>query len=147
MTSSRPRLHVVPHLHWDREWCLTQPELAERLEPILDQVLDRLERGSLPWLLLDGQMAILEDWLACKPERERALERDRVIRLVRDGKLGLGPWFVRPDAALIGPQLQEWNLRVGLALGDALGGAQRVGYLPDASGHLAGMPSLLRRFG
>jgi alpha-mannosidase len=39
------------------------------------------------------------------------------------------------------------NLEAGLARAEQLGGAMRVGYLPDSFGHNAQMPQILRSFG
>jgi len=39
------------------------------------------------------------------------------------------------------------NLRLGLARGDSLGGAQRLGYVPDQFGHVGQLPQIFAGFG
>ena len=39
------------------------------------------------------------------------------------------------------------NLEIGLARSAELGGAMRVGYIPDQFGHTAQLPQILRGFG
>ena len=147
MTAPRPCLHVVPQLRWSREGDRSQPESDERLGPVLDDALRQLEEGRLPHLHLDGPLVLIEDWLAQAPAGERDQRRARIAQQVAAGRLAVGPWLVHTDPALASAELQEWNLRLGLELGDALGGAPRVGDLRHTSGPTAGVPSLLRRFG
>ena len=51
------------------------------------------------------------------------------------------------DEFLVSGETIWRNLERGLARGDELGGAMRVGYLPDMFGHIAQMPQILRAFG
>ena len=59
--------HLIPHVHWDREWYLSRSTFLARLVPMMDQLLELLESApSLRWHL-DGQMILVEDYLAVVP--------------------------------------------------------------------------------
>jgi mannosylglycerate hydrolase len=137
------RVVVVPHTHWDREWYLPFQSFRLRLVRLLDELLPRLETDpSYAHFLLDGQMAVVDDYLAIRPEAEAALQR-----LAADGRLAMGPWYILMDEFLVSGETIIRNLQKGLQRADAFGGAMEVGYLPDMFGHIAQMPQLLRQFG
>ncbi len=134
---------VVPHTHWDREWYQPFQAFRLRLVEVLDDVLDRLEADpSITHFLLDGQMAVVDDYLALRPEAE-----PRLRRLAAAGRIAVGPWYVLPDEFLVSGETLVRNLQMGLERAAAFGGAMAVGYLPDMFGHVAQMPQLLRQAG
>ena len=136
-------VNVVPHTHWDREWYAPFQRFRARLVELLDDLLPRLEADpAFAHFLLDGQTAVLDDYLAIRPE-----QRERLARLAAQGRLAVGPWYTLPDEFLVSGETHVRNLQLGLRTADALGGAMRVGYLPDMFGHVAQMPQLLRLFG
>jgi len=140
---SAVRVAVVPHTHWDREWYATFEQFRGRLVPLLDEVLDLLETDpSYPHFLLDGQLALVEDYLAIRPDQE-----SRVRRLVESGQVAVGPWYTLPDEFCVSGETLVRDLQLGLERAGRLGGAMAVGYLPDMFGHVAQMPQLLRLFG
>ncbi|MDB5099993.1 MAG: glycoside hydrolase, family 38 [Cyanobacteria bacterium RYN_339] len=134
---ARP-LHVVPHTHWDREWY--RPFEAYRYR--LVRTLDRVLASDLPYFLLDGQTAVIDDYLALRPQQE-VLLRDRI----REGRLGIGPWYVLVDEFLVSGEALVRNLLTGRAAMRKLGATDAVGYLPDMFGHVAQMPQILAGFG
>lgn len=133
---------VVPHTHWDLEWYEPAARFRQRLVPVLDDVLDLIESGALACFLLDGQTVLAEDYLAVRPEAER-----RVRALARAGKLLLGPWYVLADELVPADETLVRNLFAGRAAGRRLGHWLAVGYAPDAFGHPAALPAILRGFG
>ncbi|MCU1377720.1 MAG: alpha-mannosidase [Acidimicrobiales bacterium] len=134
---------VVPHTHWDREWYSSFQTFRLRLVDLLDDVLPRLEADpSLAHFLLDGQLAMVDDYLAVRPGAEATLRR-----LNGSGRVSMGPWYVLMDEFLVSGETMIRNLQLGLERAAALGGAMEVGYLPDMFGHVAQMPQLLRQFG
>ncbi len=136
-------LVVVPHTHWDREWYRTHEQFRARLVALLDGLLDLLERDpDFRCFSLDGQTIVADDYLAVRPDARARLEE-----LVRAGRLALGPWTVLPDEWLVSGEALVRNLRLGLARGDALGGSQRLGYVPDQFGHVGQMPQIFAGFG
>jgi mannosylglycerate hydrolase len=134
---------VVPHTHWDREWYAAFPTFRLRLVDLLDDLLARLEADpSYARFLLDGQLAMVDDYLALRPEAE-----DRLRRLAASGRVAVGPWYVLPDEFCVSGETLVRNLQLGLERAAAFGGAMPVGYLPDMFGHVAQMPQVLRLAG
>ncbi len=134
---------VVPHTHWDREWYDPFQRFRLRLVDLLDDLLDHLEADpSFRHFLLDGQMAVVDDYLEIRPEAE-----PRLRALATSGRLAMGPWYALPDEFLVSGETLVRNLQLGLRRAAAFGGAMDVGYLPDMFGHVAQMPQLLDQFG
>jgi hypothetical protein len=136
-------LVVVPHTHWDREWYRTHEQFRHRLVRLLDRVLDGLERDpAFRHFTLDGQTIVVEDYLEIRPRA-----RERIAKLVRDGRLLVGPWYVLPDEWLVSGEALIRNLRLGLRQAAELGGAMPIGYVPDQFGHVGQLPQIFRGFG
>ncbi len=110
---------------------------------LVDQVLDVLERdASFRHFTLDGQTIVLDDYLAVRPGA-----RERITKLVEQGRLLIGPWHVLPDEWLVSGEALIRNLRFGLARAQSFGGAMQLGYVPDQFGHVGQLPQIFRRFG
>ncbi len=136
-------VHVVPHTHWDREWYEPYQTFRLRLVDLLDDLLPRLDADpAYAHFLLDGQMAVVDDYLAVRPGAEPVLRR-----LAVSGRLAMGPWYILMDEFLVSGETMIRNLQLGLDRAASFGGAMEVGYLPDMFGHVAQMPQLLRQFG
>jgi hypothetical protein len=134
---------IVHHTHWDREWYDPAHTFRRRLIPLVDHLVDALEASpELGPFLLDGQLAVVDDYLSVRPER-----RDRIARLVRAGRLLLGPWYVLADELLSSDEALVRNLLEGRARANALGGWLALGYSPDAFGHPSALPTILAGFG
>jgi mannosylglycerate hydrolase len=135
-------VHLVPHTHWDREWYLPFQHFRLQLVRLVDRLLDVMEADERYRFTLDGQLATVDDYLEVRPEAE-----PRIRRLVEDGRLAIGPWYVLMDEFLISGETILRNLEYGQRRGGELGGAMPVGYLPDMFGHVAQMPQILKRAG
>ncbi|MEW6568754.1 MAG: glycoside hydrolase family 38 C-terminal domain-containing protein [Chloroflexota bacterium] len=136
-------LHLVPHTHWDREWYLPFQTFRLKLVHLMDLLLDILERDpTFTHFTLDGQTILLEDYLEVRPEQEAQL-----VRLVREGRLLIGPWYVLPDEFLVSPEALVRNLLRGAAICARFGRRMDVGYVPDPFGHIGQLPQVLRGFG
>lgn len=136
------RVHIVPHVRWQREGRQTFQRARLALVSLLDDLLDRLaQAGSVPFLL-DGQAILLEDYLAVRPYRRELIEM-----LVREGRLEVGPWYVMTDPFLVSPEALVRNLLIGQQVSVGLGKRLDVGYLPDTSGQIGQLPQVLRGFG
>jgi alpha-mannosidase len=134
---------IVPHTHWDREWYSSFQTFRLRLVALLDQFLPLLERDpSYARFLLDGQTAVLDDYLEVRPEAEPLLRR-----LAATGRLSVGPWMILMDEFMVSGETMVRDLQMGMARASEFGGAMPVGYLPDMFGHVAQMPQLLVRAG
>ncbi|HVE94099.1 MAG TPA: glycoside hydrolase family 38 C-terminal domain-containing protein [Acidimicrobiales bacterium] len=137
------RVSIVPHTHWDREWYAPFQSFRLRLVDLLDSFLPAVEvDASYRHFLLDGQMAVVDDYLELRPEAAPLLRR-----LAASGRLAMGPWYTLPDEFLVSGETHIRNLQKGLETATSFGGAMNVGYLPDMFGHIAQMPQLLRQFG
>jgi alpha-mannosidase len=141
--NDRIRVSVVPHTHWDREWYRPFQLFRMRLVDLLDRLLPQLEADpAYEHFLLDGQMAVVDDYLAVRPEAA-----DTIRRLASAGRLSVGPWYILMDEFLVSGETIVRNLQLGLDRATSFGGAMQVGYLPDMFGHVAQMPQLLAQFG
>src|SRR5438093_3370758 len=136
------RVTLVPHTHWDREWYEPFEVFLERLVAMMDGLIDLLETG-FPHFHLDGQTAMIDDYLAERPARAGDVER-----LARSGKISTGPWFTQMDEFLVSGESHIRNLEWGMARARELGAAAPIaGYLPDQFGHIGQMPQILQRGG
>ncbi len=144
MAEDRPyTLHVVSHTHWDREWYRTYQQFRFRLVHLVAELVDLMECDpDYRYFLLDGQTVILEDVVNVRPDLE-----GRLRRLIREGRLFIGPWFVLPDEFLVSPEALVRNLLLGDRIARAWGAKMTVGYVPDTFGHISQLPQLLRGFG
>lgn len=133
---------LVPHTHWDREWYEPFQRFRLRLVDLLDDVLTRAESDPRFHFTLDGQTALVDDYLEVRPDAE-----SRLTALVRSGQLAVGPWQILLDEFLCSGENIIRNLQRGSARAAELGGAMPVGYLPDMFGHIAQMPQILARAG
>lgn len=130
---------VVAHTHWDREWYLPFETLRARLVKVLDEALDVLDHdGGFSHFHLDGQVAVVDDYLAARPS-----SRARLARLAGDGRLAVGPWYCLMDEFCVSGETVVRNLELGVARARRIGGLCEVGYLPDMFGHVAQMPQIL----
>jgi len=112
------------------------------LVDLVDRLLDLMDADERYVFTLDGQLATVDDYLEIRPENE-----ERIRALVEAGRLAIGPWQILVDEFLVSGESMVRNLELGLRRAEKLGGAMRIGYLPDMFGHVAQMPQLLRRAG
>ncbi len=140
--TDRAVIHLVPHTHWDREWYEPFQVFRMRLVELIDQLLERMAADPRLRFTLDGQAATVDDYLEIRPEAEPLIRE-----LIAEGRLAIGPWQILLDEFLVSGETIVRNLELGWARAESLGGAMRVGYLPDMFGHIAQMPQILRRAG
>jgi len=147
ITGRRPKelkqLLVVSHTHWDREWYLPYQSFRVRLVGLFDQLLDLFDSDpGYKHFMLDGHTIPLEDYLEVRPDRF-----DDIERVVQQGKLLIGPWYIIPDCALPGGEALVRNFLRGHRVAKMFGPVMKVGYIPDPFGQIAHMPAILRGFG
>jgi len=142
-TPANQKLIVISHSHWDRAWYLSFEKFRCRLVTMIDNLLDLLETNpDFKSFTLDGQTILLEDYLAIRPENEQ-----RIQKLVKDGRLEIGPWYVLPDLFLVSGELIIRNFHIGREAENRFGDISKIGYIPDPFGHWAQMPQVLKEFG
>ena len=136
-------VHFVSGTHWDREWWEPFQHYRFRLVDVIDRLLDLLERDrAFKAFHLDGQTVLLEDYLEIKPEN-----RGRLEKLIRAGRIQIGPWYVMPDEFLPSGESLVRNLLRGHQLAAEFGPPMKVGYVCDIFGHNSQLPQILRGFG
>lgn len=133
------KVYIVSHTHWDREWYSTYHTFRVNMCDVFRKVFDALESDpSFKHFLLDGQAVIVEDYLEIYPQ-----DRERIMKLVSEGKLALGPWYILPDEFLISAESHARNLLYGNKVASSLGKTSKAGYMPDSFGHIAQIPQIL----
>lgn len=137
------RVHITPHMHWDREWYFTTEESRILLVNNMEEILTRLEQDDeYKYYVLDGQTAVLEDYFAVVPEN-----RSRVKALVERGKLIIGPWYTQTDTTIVSGESIVRNLMYGIRDCIAFGEPMKIGYLPDSFGMSGQLPHIYNGFG
>ncbi|WP_236328226.1 mannosylglycerate hydrolase [Enterobacter bugandensis] len=137
------RVHITPHMHWDREWYFTTEESRILLVNNMEEILTRLEQDDeYKYYVLDGQTAVLEDYFAVVPEN-----RARVKALVERGKLIIGPWYTQTDTTIVSGESIVRNLMYGIRDCMAFGEPMKIGYLPDSFGMSGQLPHIYNGFG
>jgi len=136
-------VHIISHTHWDREWYMPYEKHHVRLIALMDVLLDTLEQENrFHSFHLDGQTIILDDYLQVRPEN-----RQRLTRLIREGRIVIGPWYVLQDEFLTSSEANVRNLLIGHRDARAYGPVAKVGYFPDSFGNMGQAPQLLRQAG
>ncbi|MCU0636640.1 MAG: hypothetical protein MUE41_17350, partial [Gemmatimonadaceae bacterium] len=136
-----PRLLVVTHTHWDREWYHPAARFRQRLVALIDALLDA--RVTMPSVLLDGQAIVLEDYLAVCPDATDALSS-----ALATGRIEAGPWYVLADLLIPRGESLIRNLFAGRRVLARLGATPPpVWYAPDAFGHPQHVPTIAEGFG
>lgn len=136
-------IHLISHTHWDREWYRTFQQFRLRLVHLVDGLLDILASDrDYKHFMLDGQTIVLDDYLLMRPEAESTL-----TRLIRSGRVLIGPWHILPDMFLVSPEAHIRNLLAGDRKARRFGPKMNIGYMPDSFGHIGQMPQILQGFG
>ncbi len=141
MTTSR--VHITPHMHWDREWYFTTEESRILLVNNMEEIMQRLENDpEYKYYVLDGQTAVLEDYFAIKPENI-----ERVKTLVQAGKLIIGPWYSQTDTMQVSGESIVRNMMYGIRDCLQFGEPMKIGYLPDSFSMSSQLPMIYNGFG
>ena len=142
MTKNDKKFYVLSHSHWDREWYLSHAKHNFNLVQFMDKLIEVLETDEeFKSFHLDGQIIVLEDYLKVRPSMEA-----RAKKLIAEGKLKVGPFYVLQDEYLISGESNVRNALVGLKETAKYGDATMVGYFPDTFGNIGQMPQILKGF-
>ncbi|WP_296877752.1 mannosylglycerate hydrolase [Thomasclavelia sp.] len=135
-------VHIVPHVHWDREWYFSAEESKLLLINNMEEIMDRLENDpDYPTYTLDGQTAILEDYLTLMPQN-----KERLTKLIQANRLIIGPWYSQSDEMVVGGESIVRNLLYGHLDCKQFGPVMKIGYLPDSFGQSGQLPMILNGF-
>ena len=140
----KTKYYIISHTHWDREWYEEFQEYRARLVRFMDDLLNVLESDpEYRCFHLDGQTIVLDDYLKIRPQN-----RDRLLRLIRERRILIGPWYVMPDSFLVSGESLVRNLEKGIGICRGLGVEPMLcGYVPDLFGHNSQFPQILNGFG
>ncbi|NCC54009.1 MAG: alpha-mannosidase [Erysipelotrichia bacterium] len=139
----KKKIHVVPHSHWDREWYFTTSRSKVYLMKDLKDVLDTLDDDKeFKHYMLDAQGSLLDDYIKWMPQ-----DKERIERLVKEGKLMIGPWYTQSDLMLISAESIVRNMYYGMKRCESFGKYMNVAYVPDSFGQSGNMPQIYRQFG
>lgn len=134
--------YVIPHTHWDREWRYPLWENRMYLRDLMEELMDALEKnGEYKSFLLDGQVVAALDYLEVCPE-----SRERLEKLIRDGRIQIGPWYTLPDLYPISGESMIRNLLKGKREAEKLGGYLKIGYESFGWGQPSQLPQIYRGF-
>lgn len=134
---------VVPHTHWDRAWYHPFEHFRLSLCRVLGRLLDILENDPrYTQFTFDGQTVVLEDYLELFPD-----DRPRIERLVRQGRLTVGPFYVLPDVFLITGESLIRNGVIGQEIAESFGRSSRQGYVADPFGLVSQIPQIWQGLG
>lgn len=137
------KLFTAVSTHWDREWYLPFQGFRYKLVNVTSNIMNALENGTLDKFYFDGQTVVLEDYLEIRPD-----DRDRMKKLISDGKLVVGPWYIMPDEILVSGESLVRNFLEGKAEAEKFGAQTwKYGYMNDIFGHVSQMPQILNGFG
>lgn len=137
------KFYIVPHSHLDREWYRTFQENRIKLVRFMDDLLETMEQDlDYTYYNLDAQTSFIDDYFDIKPEN-----RERFRKLVQEGRLPIGPWYVQPDEHLPTAEGIIRNLLISKQISDGYADFNRVGYVPDSFGQSATYPTIMKGFG
>lgn len=136
------KIHVIAHTHWDYEWYFSRQEARVQFAYHMNEVLEALKSHQLEYYMLDGQMAIVDDYLQTNPDK-----KDAIKKYNRAGRLLLGPWYTQIDEFTTSGESAVRNLQLGMNLANELGEPMKIGYLPDSFGQSQDMPKIYNGFG
>lgn len=138
------KIYLQVSTHWDREWYVPFQSFRYGLVQTTDKILEELEDGEvLDTFVFDGQSIVAEDYLEIVPEN-----RERFCKLVKEGKLILGPWYIMPDEFLVSGESLIRNLLMGERVTKSYGPVTYLyGYINDIFGHVAQLPQIFGQFG
>ncbi|MBI9018163.1 MAG: hypothetical protein JEZ07_12980 [Phycisphaerae bacterium] len=134
--------HIISHTHWDREWRYPIWQTRQLLVEFIDELLEVLENGKYAGFVMDGQVAPIIDYLEVRPQN-----RDRLVKLISEGKLQIGPWLTLPDEYPVDGEALIRNLLLGHRAAEKLGKVMKIGYTPFGWGQTAQLPQLYGGFG
>ncbi len=134
---------IVPHTHWDREWRYPIWKNRVLLVEFMDELLETLENNEdYTYFHLDGQVIIIEDYLQIRPEK-----RETICRLVKEGRLGIGPFYTLPDLYPVSGECIVRNILKGIQVAKEYGGYINVGYHSFGWGQISQFPQIYTNLG
>lgn len=138
------QIKVVSNTHWDREFRRSFEKTRRSLLTMMDTTIDILEKDSgYHSFTLDGHSIMIEDYLEMRPER-----KEQVERLIKEGRLIVGPYYTLAEEFSISHEAIVRNLVWGRRTVEKYGGSTgTVAYTPSSWGQTGQLPQILMDFG
>ncbi|MGM9948024.1 glycoside hydrolase family 38 C-terminal domain-containing protein [Floccifex sp.] len=136
------KANIYHHTHWDNEWYFTEEDSLIQLNYHMKELIEALETGIIDYFFLDGQTAILEDYLELHQE-----DKERVKKLISSKKLFVGPFLSQIDSFITSGESVINNLRCGMNYANQYGGSSKIAYLPDSFGQSQDYPKIFNECG
>ncbi len=139
----KKNIHLICNTHWDREWRWSFRETQDKLVTAMDTLIDTMIKDErYTSFLTDSQSSMVEDYLEIRPERT-----EDVKKLVKDGRLCVGPWYTLPAEYLVSAESLTRNLLIGHNIANKLGKVNKVGYNIFSWGQVSQLPQIYKNFG
>lgn len=137
------RIHIVSNSHLDREHRHAFQETRIMLVQMIDELIRIMENDpGYKYFTLDGQAIVLHDYLEVKPRMRAKLEK-----LIRDGRIMIGPWYSLVDCFSVNPESIIRNLLTGHKACYEFGEPMKLGYSIFSFGQIAQLPQIYAGFG
>lgn len=138
------KIKVVSNTHWDREFRRSFEKTRHNLLVMMDTTLDILENDpKYHSFTMDGHSIMIDDYLEMRPERT-----EQVKKLVREGRLIIGPYYTLPEEFTISHEALIRNLMFGKKTVEKYDGkVGTVAYTPSSWGQTGQYPQILADFG
>lgn len=135
--------HVISNTHWDREWRYPFQRNRQMLVDMIDKVLEILDsEPEYRAFHLDSQSIVIKDYLEVRPHKE-----EQGIKLVKEKRLFIGPWYVLPEQFQVGGENLIRNLLLGHKTSNRYGRVAKIGYSPFSWGQISQLPQIYKEFG
>lgn len=113
------------------------------LVQMMDELIDIMENDEeYRYFTLDGQTIALDDYLEVRPHM-----KERVGKLIKDGRILVGPWYSLVDCYSVNPESIIRNLLLGKKVCSKYGEPMKVGYSIFSFGQMAQLPQIYNGFG
>lgn len=138
------KINYISHTHWDREWYRSSSEFKVRLYATVKNVIETLEIDQdFLCFTFDGQYQMIEEAL----EVDNTFE-PRLKKLVEEGRVLIGPWYIQPDMNLVDGESIANNLRIGMNTTiEKFGSCMNVLWNPDTFFQSGNTPFFVEQFG
>jgi len=130
---------IISHTHWDREWYLNSKYTNEWLVPFFDQLFKMFEKEENYQFVLDGQMAMIDDYYEELKKQGKDIHpyREKIRKYNKENRLFLGPYYLQPDWQLLSEEALVRNMLIGNKKAAEYGNVMRVGWLLDNFGQIS----------
>jgi alpha-mannosidase len=113
------------------------------LVQLIDNLIEIMENDpEYKFFTLDGQSIVLDDYLEVRPQM-----KDRLTKLIKGGRILIGPWYSLVDCFSVNPESIVRNLLMGNKVCKRYGEPMKLGYSIFSFGQMAQLPQVYSGFG